>query len=263
MEDMYDVIMTDSGLYKMTVALCLKDICTVEFAVAKQAVINLPFTVKREITASDAEEIRAILTEAGAEITVKQSLEEVPQSVQPAQPVSGDVTAMEMPMQPVKSDGDTVNQTMPSVSSAVKPDMVAATEGKPEIGKPVQNSVQVPMQNSVQAPMQNSVQTPVQNSVQTPVNPAAANQGGLPPVAMPAPKSNDVNRQKSDVVLVSYGDNKLNVIKALRDYFGLSLKTAKEITESAPCTLQKGIPYPKAVKIKKMLEKVGAKVMLK
>lgn len=66
-----------------------------------------------------------------------------------------------------------------------------------------------------------------------------------------------------DVVLESFGDAKMNVIKAVKDICGLGLKEAKELVESAPKALKEGVAKAEAEEIKKKLEEVGAKVELK
>ena len=66
-----------------------------------------------------------------------------------------------------------------------------------------------------------------------------------------------------DVVLASFGDNKVAVIKAVRAVTGLGLKEAKEAVESAPATLKEGVAKAEAEDIKKQLEEAGAKVEFK
>lgn len=66
-----------------------------------------------------------------------------------------------------------------------------------------------------------------------------------------------------DVVLASFGDNKVAVIKAVRGLTGLGLKEAKEAVESAPSTLKEGISKEEAEEAKKTLEEAGATVELK
>ncbi len=66
-----------------------------------------------------------------------------------------------------------------------------------------------------------------------------------------------------DVVLESFGESKMNVIKAVKDICGLGLKEAKELVESAPKALKEGVAKAEAEEIKKKLEDVGAKVELK
>ena len=66
-----------------------------------------------------------------------------------------------------------------------------------------------------------------------------------------------------DVVLEGFGDNKIAVIKVVREITGLGLKEAKEAVEGAPKTLQEGVAKDKAEEIKAKLEEAGAAVTLK
>ena len=66
-----------------------------------------------------------------------------------------------------------------------------------------------------------------------------------------------------DVVLEGFGDNKIAVIKAVREITGLGLKEAKEAVESAPKAIQEGVAKDKAEVIKAKLEEAGAAVTLK
>ena len=66
-----------------------------------------------------------------------------------------------------------------------------------------------------------------------------------------------------DVVLASFGDNKVAVNKAVRGATGLGLKEAKEMVESAPATLKEGVEKAEAEELKKSLEEAGASVELK
>lgn len=66
-----------------------------------------------------------------------------------------------------------------------------------------------------------------------------------------------------DVILESFGDNKVAVIKAVRGVTGLGLKEAKEMVEGAPKAVKEGAPKEEAEKIQKDLEEAGAKVSLK
>ena len=66
-----------------------------------------------------------------------------------------------------------------------------------------------------------------------------------------------------DVVLASFGDNKVAVIKAVRGVTGLGLKEAKELVEGAPSPLKEGISKEEAEDIKKQLEEAGANVEVK
>ncbi|WP_440997128.1 50S ribosomal protein L7/L12 [Arhodomonas sp. SL1] len=66
-----------------------------------------------------------------------------------------------------------------------------------------------------------------------------------------------------DVVLSSFGDNKVGVIKAVRGVTGLGLKEAKEVVEGAPNTIKEGASKDEADEIKAKLEEAGASVELK
>ena len=66
-----------------------------------------------------------------------------------------------------------------------------------------------------------------------------------------------------DVVLASFGDEKIKVIKAVREITGLGLKEAKEKVDSAPQTIKEAAPEAEANEIKEKLEAAGAKVELK
>ena len=66
-----------------------------------------------------------------------------------------------------------------------------------------------------------------------------------------------------DVVLSSFGANKVAVIKAVRTITGLGLKEAKDTVEGAPSTIKEGVSKDEAEGIKKQLEEAGASVELK
>jgi large subunit ribosomal protein L7/L12 len=66
-----------------------------------------------------------------------------------------------------------------------------------------------------------------------------------------------------DVVLSSFGSNKVAVIKAVRGITGLGLKEAKDLVESAPAPLKEGVSKDDAEGIKKQLEEAGATVEVK
>ena len=63
-----------------------------------------------------------------------------------------------------------------------------------------------------------------------------------------------------DVVLASFGDKKLDVIKAVREITGLGLKEAKELVEGAPKTVKEAVAKDEAEKIKEALTAAGATV---
>ena len=66
-----------------------------------------------------------------------------------------------------------------------------------------------------------------------------------------------------DVILASFGDKKINVIKEIRTITGLALKEAKDLVESAPKEIKEGIAKEEAEKIKEQLEGAGATVEIK
>jgi large subunit ribosomal protein L7/L12 len=65
------------------------------------------------------------------------------------------------------------------------------------------------------------------------------------------------------VVLTAYGDNKVNVIKAVRELTGLGLKEAKDLVDGAPKPVKEGVAKADAEAAKKKLEDAGAKVEVK
>lgn len=72
-----------------------------------------------------------------------------------------------------------------------------------------------------------------------------------------------VEQTEFNVVLTSFGDNKVAVIKAVRAITGLGLKEAKEMVESAPVAVKEGASKDEAEGVKKQLEEAGAAVELK
>lgn len=66
-----------------------------------------------------------------------------------------------------------------------------------------------------------------------------------------------------DVVLTSFGDKKMGVIKAAKDILGLGLKEAKEVVESAPKTIKEGVSKAEAEELKAKFEEVGATIEIK
>jgi len=66
-----------------------------------------------------------------------------------------------------------------------------------------------------------------------------------------------------DVVMSSFGENKVAVIKAVRTITGLGLKEAKDLVESAPATIKEGVNKDESEDIKKQLEEAGAAVEVK
>jgi large subunit ribosomal protein L7/L12 len=70
-------------------------------------------------------------------------------------------------------------------------------------------------------------------------------------------------KDEFDVVMTSFGDNKVSVIKAVRAITGLGLKEAKDMVEGAPSTIKEGAAKAEAEDLKKQLEEAGAQVELK
>jgi len=66
-----------------------------------------------------------------------------------------------------------------------------------------------------------------------------------------------------DVVLTSFGDKKVGVIKAVREVTGLGLKEAKDLVESAPAPVKEGASKDEAEEIKKKIEEAGGSAELK
>lgn len=66
-----------------------------------------------------------------------------------------------------------------------------------------------------------------------------------------------------NVVLAKAGDNKINVIKVVRELTGLGLKEAKDLVEAAPKAVKEGIAKAQADEMKKKLEEAGATVEIK
>lgn len=66
-----------------------------------------------------------------------------------------------------------------------------------------------------------------------------------------------------NVVMTSFGENKVNVIKVIRAITGLGLKEAKDLVEGVPSTVKEAVSKADAEKIKKDLEEAGAKVEIK
>ena len=70
-------------------------------------------------------------------------------------------------------------------------------------------------------------------------------------------------KSEFDVILEGFGDNKIAVIKVVREITGLGLKEAKEVVEGAPKAVVEGVAKDKAEEVKAQLEGAGAAVTLK
>lgn len=84
-------------------------------------------------------------------------------------------------------------------------------------------------------------------------------------VAAPAAGGAAAAEEKTefDVVMTSFGSNKVAVIKAVRAITGLGLKEAKDLVEGAPSPIKEGVSKDDAADIKKQLEEAGAAVEVK
>jgi len=83
-------------------------------------------------------------------------------------------------------------------------------------------------------------------------------------VAAPAAAAAPVEEQTEfDVILGSFGANKVGVIKVIREITGLGLKEAKDLVEGAPSTVKEAVSKADADGIKKKLEEAGATVTIK
>ncbi len=83
------------------------------------------------------------------------------------------------------------------------------------------------------------------------------------PAAAAAPAEAAEEQTEFDVVLTSFGSNKVSVIKVVRALTALGLKEAKELVESAPSSIKEGIAKEEAEDVKKQLEEAGASVEIK
>lgn len=88
---------------------------------------------------------------------------------------------------------------------------------------------------------------------------AAVAVGGAAGAAAPAAEE----KTEFDVILASFGANKLAVIKAVREITGLGLKDAKDLVEAAPKAIKEGVSKDESESLKKALEEAGATVEIK
>jgi large subunit ribosomal protein L7/L12 len=70
-------------------------------------------------------------------------------------------------------------------------------------------------------------------------------------------------KDEFDVILISQGDKKIQVIKEVRAITSLGLKEAKELVEGAPKAIKEGVPKDEAEKIKEQIESAGGQVDIK
>lgn len=90
---------------------------------------------------------------------------------------------------------------------------------------------------------------------------AAAAVAAAPAAAAEAPAA--AEQTEFDVVLTSFGSNKVSVIKTVRAITGLGLKEAKAAVEGAPTPVKEGASRDEAEDVKKQLEEAGASVEIK
>lgn len=87
------------------------------------------------------------------------------------------------------------------------------------------------------------------------------------PMAMPGAGGGDApaaeEQTEFDVVMTSFGEKKVGVIKVVRALTGLGLKEAKDMVEGAPATVKEGVSKEEADDIKNQLEEAGASVEVK
>lgn len=95
------------------------------------------------------------------------------------------------------------------------------------------------------------------------IEPAAAAVAVAAGPAMGPAASAAEEKTEFNVVLVEAGDNKLKVVKAVKEACGLGLKEAKDLVDGAPSTLKEGMSKDEAENLKKTLEAEGAKIELK
>lgn len=81
--------------------------------------------------------------------------------------------------------------------------------------------------------------------------------------AVGAAEAPEEEQTEFDVMMTSFGANKVSVIKAVRGVTSLGLKEAKELVESAPTKIKEGVGKEEAEQVKKALEEAGASVEVK
>ena len=95
------------------------------------------------------------------------------------------------------------------------------------------------------------------------VSAAAAVAAVAAPAAGGAEGGAEEAKDEFDVVMTSFGANKVSVIKAVRGITGLGLKEAKDMVEGVPATVKEGVEKAEADELKKKLEEAGASVEIK
>ncbi|WP_373479562.1 50S ribosomal protein L7/L12 [Geminocystis sp.] len=92
---------------------------------------------------------------------------------------------------------------------------------------------------------------------------AAAPVGGMMMAAAPVAVEEVEEQTEFDVILESFGEKKMDVLKVVRTITGLGLKETKELVEAAPKAVKEAVGKEEAEAIKKQLEEAGAKASVK
>jgi large subunit ribosomal protein L7/L12 len=92
---------------------------------------------------------------------------------------------------------------------------------------------------------------------------AVAAPAGFAGGAAAGPAAAEEEQTEFDVILTSFGEKKIEVIKAVREVTSLGLKEAKDVVEGAPKAIKEGITKEEAEEIKKKFEAAGASVEIK
>ena len=95
------------------------------------------------------------------------------------------------------------------------------------------------------------------------VSAAAAAVAAAPAAGTAGGEAAAEEKTEFDVILTSFGEKKINVIKEIRAITGLGLKEAKEFVESCPKAVKEGVSTEEAEEIKKKLEEAGASAEIK
>jgi large subunit ribosomal protein L7/L12 len=95
------------------------------------------------------------------------------------------------------------------------------------------------------------------------VSAAVAAVAAAPAGGAAAAEAQQEEQTEFDVVMSSFGSNKVAVIKTVRALTSLGLKEAKDLVESAPTAIKEGVPKDEAEDVKKQLEEAGATVEVK
>ena len=95
------------------------------------------------------------------------------------------------------------------------------------------------------------------------VSAAAAAVAAAPAAGAAGGEAAAEEKTEFDVILTSFGEKKINVIKEIRAITGLGLKEAKEFVESCPKAVKEGVSTEEAEEVKKKLEEAGASAEIK